>query len=875
MSIITANYQKYLENKHLAPVSIKNYLSDARNLSDWVANSNKDLANLTSADFTLYINSLTLKSESPATINRRRTSLKLFVAYLKEVGVINTKAPLADALSPEPDLLLEYKKHLQTLNTPTNTIKNYLSDTKGYLNSATKLIKGSPCFDRGTPFEATAYATSTLARKQSSLKRFLEWAEKKGYVEEKKTEVNNFIRGLPAETGGPLVKPLVKPKVRPLLGFLGIFLFTWSLVVFSLVANNKKEEKIASPIPVPTISKSPGKYIPFAGKILNSEGFQVGDTVLVTFSLYDAPTDGNLVWNSKACEVGPEEDGSFAVTLGATNGVNFECSKTSEIPSYLFYESTGLWLSMAINSDTEIDPRIPIATVANAQNTTTVDGHSVSATAVENTIPVINEYGDLVIAATLPRLKSTSIGSSLMIEGQGGLVLSSGDTSNSPITLNPDGAGNLNLLFEGTSPMANGFVNASNANMANGALYYGEVGNDLLGFNLIDLRAGSALVSKFSVDAMGNTTLAGNLTVSTINSASGTPLVVDEAGRIYKQSSSTKYKTNIADFTDDYKKILKLSPARYQYLGRAEEEIGYLAESLDRMGLKTLVVYNALGEPESIKYDKIPIYLIPIIKEQEEKLASLFSLLSPIVDEQTISIEGKLTATEITAQKITADLITDSKGNKVVSEAALADQKAQITEIEEYLKNSVTLDIDALKTITEQMVEESQATALNLSDLFVTGKTVVTSLAISDNLTLGTDLSITNSNINTLTNPLEIQPLAMAPVNFMGGKTVIATDGTISAPKVDTQILTTESIAIKNNQNISGHTILEAGLVEIEVIAPTSVTSSLIQITPTTSTANNILYLKSKAAGKFTVAISQPVAEPIEFDWLVIQRVSP
>ena len=57
---------------------------------------------------------------------------------------------------------------------------------------------------------------------------------------------------------------------------------------------------------------------------------------------------------------------------------------------------------------------------------------------------------------------------------------------------------------------------------------------------------------------------------------------------------------------------------------------------------------------------------------------------------------------------------------------------------------------------------------------------------------------------------------------------------------------------------------------EIEVVAPRSVATSLIQITPTTSTANNILYIKSKGEGKFTVAITQPATEPIEFDWLVI-----
>ena len=120
MTIITANYQKYLENKNFARASVKNYLCDARNLTEWVTNSGKDLAGLTATDFTLYIDSLIAKSESPSTVNRRRTSLKSFFDFLK----------LDLAFTPTPDLLTEYKKHLVSLNTPTNTIKNYLSDTR-------------------------------------------------------------------------------------------------------------------------------------------------------------------------------------------------------------------------------------------------------------------------------------------------------------------------------------------------------------------------------------------------------------------------------------------------------------------------------------------------------------------------------------------------------------------------------------------------------------------------------------------------------------------------------------------------------------------------------------------------------------------------
>ncbi|MDD5595933.1 MAG: hypothetical protein PHY94_06820, partial [Candidatus Omnitrophica bacterium] len=52
-------------------------------------------------------------------------------------------------------------------------------------------------------------------------------------------------------------------------------------------------------------------------------------------------------------------------------------------------------------------------------------------------------------------------------------------------------------------------------------------------------------------------------------------------------------------------------------------DIGYIAEDFEALGLKDLVVYDDKGLASSIKYDRIPLYLVEIVKAQETKIADL------------------------------------------------------------------------------------------------------------------------------------------------------------------------------------------------------------------------------------------------------------
>ena len=96
---------------------------------------------------------------------------------------------------------------------------------------------------------------------------------------------------------------------------------------------------------------------------------------------------------------------------------------------------------------------------------------------------------------------------------------------------------------------------------------------------------------------------------------------------IAREGSSERYKRNIMRLEDDFQKILSLEPKAYQMKeghGNEDEwQFGYIAEELDQVGLKSLVVYDKYGRPDGIQYKKMCIYLNEVLKNQQNYLERL------------------------------------------------------------------------------------------------------------------------------------------------------------------------------------------------------------------------------------------------------------
>lgn len=96
-------------------------------------------------------------------------------------------------------------------------------------------------------------------------------------------------------------------------------------------------------------------------------------------------------------------------------------------------------------------------------------------------------------------------------------------------------------------------------------------------------------------------------------------------GEVGWDTSSRRYKENIALLEDDYLKILHLEPKTYTRIGGEPDrwEIGYIAEEVHELGLTRLVEYDLEGRPDGVNYEKMVLYLNEVIKRQQGRIAEL------------------------------------------------------------------------------------------------------------------------------------------------------------------------------------------------------------------------------------------------------------
>lgn len=163
-------------------------------------------------------------------------------------------------------------------------------------------------------------------------------------------------------------------------------------------------------------------------------------------------------------------------------------------------------------------------------------------------------------------------------------------------------AGNLLIIDQGVVS-----TGAARADIA------AEQANSLIYGTFADAAANQALVVNAGTVKMPSVTTGGSGTVD---------LLIDANGQLWKGASSLRYKHDVQDFSDDFSKILQVQPKSFVY-NNGGPDIGYIAEDLDAVGLTNLVNYDKEGRPDSIKYDKIPLYLLEVIKQQQVDIDSL------------------------------------------------------------------------------------------------------------------------------------------------------------------------------------------------------------------------------------------------------------
>ncbi|HET7098638.1 MAG TPA: hypothetical protein VFI61_00150, partial [Patescibacteria group bacterium] len=302
------------------------------------------------------------------------------------------------------------------------------------------------------------------------------------------------------------------------------------------------------------------------------------------------------------------------------------------------------------------------------------------------------------------------------------------------------------------------------------------------------------------------------------------------------------------------------------------------------------------------------------------------ALISPLPNTTDVVVKlgmdatdsGKLAIQNNNGQEVAS---VDTQGNANFNGTV---HSQNIDEIQAIL-NSVATDQTLLSQLVNSSIssasDSADLTQLATNDLYVTNQAAINSLSVTHSIAVGFDLAINSADnsINTITSPLKIQSLALAPLEIMNGKVRIDTNGDVAIEgnlyvagnvksnsyqltanddignplaSIDASgsalfnTLSTSGLTIAGASQASdsavisgdittnataGKAIIPAYTTEITIHNPKITDYTLVYVTPTSTTQNNVLYVKSKGSGFFTIGFSDTIPIDVSLNWWVVE----
>jgi hypothetical protein len=363
---------------------------------------------------------------------------------------------------------------------------------------------------------AKSASNATAKRKAISLNRFFDWAKKEGHITENPLS--------PEVTSNPTIQ---KQKSKSKIGartwatvgvtvslVVLLFLLTFKLKLPIPFIKTPAQESVPestiqtvinqqggtqTPGSIPANSAGIGSWNLYAKlKLTDSEGSPRVGSQSLTFKVFNASSGGETLYTSQPQTITTDSNGSALISL-------------ADVPTSLFFQNNKLFLEPVLDSGqgSPLSARIPVETANTAANLGGFFPADPNIGAGPETVPVINSDGALVLASENPAIKAKE--GNLLIEAQA-VTIKAADGSGGGLEFNPDANGIAHFLFEGDK---GNFLNAQGPNLRSGSLYYGMVPNNATGYDLIKLQSGAPkMTTKFSVDALGNTYVGGDLRVA-------------------------------------------------------------------------------------------------------------------------------------------------------------------------------------------------------------------------------------------------------------------------------------------------------------------------------------------------------------------------
>ncbi|MEX2007441.1 MAG: site-specific integrase, partial [Candidatus Levyibacteriota bacterium] len=576
------DFKNYLYVYNASRLTIKNYVMDVKHFMEWaeqVTNVKKewdvskknvfDKLNLSLIEE--YKNRLLGEHFSPLTINRKLSSLRKYLAWAKEEGFIKKETEVSPFTTPmqpnttrvirgstpnpsstsdsmpsivpqampadrqarySPAPIETVKQDAPQQEVPVVTSKSYSKIPPLRLGQKI-LLAGDSIFDfifidplaavlrgaqyavwkvRGKPVFEQAQKPVTNPTQVYNIKkgfyapvstRDMSMAQKTLY-HIKRTRPNWYTR----YHSYPFVHYLHFGALVLLVSILGLFVYK------NLTTNNPSQFTTS------VSGDNTKRTLLFQGQLADSRGNPITTSTSTKFTIYDASGEsGKALW-TETLTINPNSDGSFSAVLGNKNPLYQET----------FVKNHTVWLGIAVGNDPELTPRQQLANVALSENSRALDGMlpiTQSKAGNKNVVLALDSSGNLTIGG---QATSTfqAIGGELILSGNV-LTLTTVAGTNSNIVLSPDGLGKVDIQKQ--------IYNSSNSSTTPGAQGAVEIADSLFilasssaqsafTINQTDIgplfSASSSGIAKFTVDGLGNTTIAGDLILAGSRISAGT-----------------------------------------------------------------------------------------------------------------------------------------------------------------------------------------------------------------------------------------------------------------------------------------------------------------------------------------------------------------
>ena len=372
----------------------------------------------------------------------------------------------------------------------------------------------------------------------------------------------------------------------------------------------------------------------------NGKLYATGAVIDGTTSISGTVTIGGtsastVVSNASAGANALQANGTFTGTLGTGVTINGNNLNTRLTDAYTKSQDA---LPKSGFNRTEIVKWIN-STTANPTNTTSIDGGTI----ITGTISANAVVADFISAFSIAAGQITAgvITGSSLTAGSGTSFINTKGNLGGADCLSIGGIG-----FQSTS--TGGWTTHCYPYWGGGSNY--DLGTATFRWN--DLRAsGNVMVGHGGSDTQGLTSgpktklltsgaiFANTLGTSTTAPGSGSTIIQDSSGylRVYVTASSRQYKENITyqNTPSMYSIVSSLSPVKFNfksdYSDRPDEtHLGLIAEDVhDIEPNNDLVIYKD-GVPESVAYEKIPMYLAGAFKEMVNKIDTLQARLDAL-----------------------------------------------------------------------------------------------------------------------------------------------------------------------------------------------------------------------------------------------------